>query len=174
MNNTLIWQQNSDDPSKIDNLQEIAKWWSNLDKKEIGWQQRLLPDSGNLQDINWQPQKFDEQFAIQTPQLRGITLFWRNQLNGEERNITPQKLQLNLTQQQLLVFPQSQAQVVIRIDLPGIVYQKLNLANPEVAATVQADGGIILLRDAAQKLEIKITLDSDKLKLLRDRLKAED
>ena len=173
MNNTIYWQQNSDDLSNGDRLKEIAQWWSNLASKEIAWQQRLLPADNDLANIDWQYRKFDERFVIQSPQLKGITLFWRNKVNGEERNITPQKLQLDLARKQLLVFPQSQAKVIIRIDLPGVVYQKLDLNNPSVAATLKNNGGTILLRDEAQKLEVKITLDSDKLDLLRDRLKAE-
>lgn len=171
MNNNLVWQQNSSDLNNGENLDEIARWWSSLAGKEIAWKQRLLLPDNDLESIDWQPQKFDEQFAIATPQLRGITLFWRDRIGGEERNITPKKLQLNLTQRQLLVFPQSQAQVVIKINLPGVIYQKLNLIDPEVAATVKNNTGTILLRDEAQKLEIKVTLDGDKLNLLRDRLK---
>ena len=173
MNNVVVWQQNSDDLSNGDNLAAIASWWSNLADQEVGWQQRLFSGSKDLAALDWQPHKFDEQLKIVAPQIRGITLFWRHESSNEERNITPQKLQLNLTQQELFIFPQSQP-VVVKIDLPGIVYQKLSLVNPEIAATAKADGKVILLRDEIQKLEIKITLDSDKLELLRDRLKAEN
>ena len=83
-------------------------------------------------------------------------------------------MQLDLTQQQLLVIPQSQSQVVIRISLPGVVYQKVDLSNPQVAATVKDGKGIILLRDETQKLEIRVSLDRDRLDLLRDRLKTEE
>ena len=169
-NNILIWQQNSDDLNNGDNLKTIASWWSELNGKEVSWQQRLIPLNGDLQDIDWQPQKFDEKQILQATQLRGVTLYWHSNQVAEERNITPSKMELNPTQKQLLIIPQSQSQVVINISLPGVVYQKLNLTNPQVAATTKDGTGIILLRDEAQKLEIRVTLDRERLDLLRDRL----
>lgn len=170
MNHNLVWQQNSTQPDNQDNLQAIAQWWSSLAGKEVVWQQRLLPSDGNLADVDWQPQKFDDRFAIEAPQLRGITIYWRNN-NSDERNITLSKLQLNLTKQQLYVFPQSQSQVVISVTLPETSYQKLNLFNPQIAATIKDGKGIILLRDETEKLEIKVTLDSGRVNQLLDRLK---
>ncbi len=174
MSNNLIWQQNSRDRNNGDNLEAIANWWSNLADKEINWQQRLIPSDNDLQKIDWQPQKFDEIFVLQTPQLRGITLFWRTEKIADERNITPSKLQLDLNQQQLYIFPQSQSQVAIKINVPELIYQKLNLVNPQIAATTKDDGGILLLRDAAQKLEIKVILGSEQLNQLLDRFKTTD
>ncbi len=174
MIDNLIWQQNSSEPNNRENLDAIAQWWSNLSGKEITWQQRLIPASGDLQDIGWQPQKFDEKFVVHTPQLRGITIYWRHDQTTDERNITPSKLQLNLTKQQLDVFPQSQSQVIIRISLPETVYQKLNLLNPQIAATLKDNGGMILFRDETQKLEVKVTLDQAKLNQLLDRLTSTD
>lgn len=170
MNHNLVWQQNSTQPDNQDNLQAIAQWWSSLAGKEVVWQQRLIASGGNLQDLDWQPQKFDEKFAIEAPQLRGITIYWRNN-NTDERNITPSKLELNLTKQQLYVFPQSQSQVVISVRLPETSYQKLNLSNPQIAATIKDGNGIILLRDDTEKLEIKVTLDNARVNQLLDRLK---
>jgi hypothetical protein len=172
MNNNLIWQPNNNDPSNADNLQAIAQWWSNLNGKEVSWQQRLIPANGDPEGLDWQPQKFDEKLILQTPQLRGITLFWRSQKSADERNITPSKLQLDLTRQQLYVIPQSQSQVVIKISLPEIVYEKLNLLNPQIAATVRNNQGVILLRDEAQQLEITVTLDSARLSQLLQRLQT--
>ena len=174
MSNIIIWQQNSSDLSNGDNLDAIAQWWSNLRGKEVSWQQRLVPPSKDFKDIDWQPQKFDEQFILQATQLKGITLYWRNEKIADERNITPIKMQLDPIRQQLLVIPQSQSQVVISISLPGIVYQKINLVNPQVAATTKDGSGIILLQDETQKLEIRVTLDRNRLDLLRDRLKTEE
>jgi hypothetical protein len=172
MNNILVWQQNSTDLSNADHLKAIAQWWSDLQGKEVAWQQRLIPPSGDLSDLDWQPQKFDDRLILQTPQLKGITLYWRSNQIVDERNITPIKLQLNLTQQQLLVIPQSQSQVVISISLPQVVYQQIALTNPQIATTTRNEGAIILLRDETQKLEIRITLDRDQLNLWRDRFKT--
>ena len=174
MNNNLIWQQNSIDSHNADNLSAIADWWSHLNGQEVTWQQRLIPDNGDLEAIDWQPQKFDEKLLLQTTQIRGITIFWRNAPMADERNITPSKLQLDLTRQQLYVFPQSQSQVVISISLPKIVYQKINLNNPQLATSIKNNGGVILLRDESQQLEIQVTLDQEQLQHLIDRLKTTD
>ena len=174
MNNFLIWQQNSDDLNNADNLKAIARWWSDLKGNEVSWQQRLIPPNGDLNDIDWQSQKFDNKFVIQATQLRGITLFWHGNKIADEQNITPQKMQLDLIQQQLLIVPQSQSQVAINVSLPGIVYQKIDLVNPQVAAAIKDNKGIILLANETQKLEIRVTLDRDRLDLLRDRLKTEE
>ena len=170
MSNYLIWQQHSNDISNADNLKAIAQWWSSLTQKEVVWQQRLISD--NLQDIDWQPERFDEKLILQTPQLKGITLYWRSDKYKDERNITANKLQLDIAQQRLYIFPQSQSQVVIRIALPEIVYQKLDISDPQMAATVKNDRGVVLLRDEEQKLEIKLTLSQDKLNQLLNLLQT--
>ena len=168
MTDNLIWQQNSSEPNNQENLAAIAEWWSGLEGKEISWQQRLIASSQNLQDLDWQPQKFDEKFVLLTPQLKGITIYWRNSKAAEERNITPNKMLLDLNKQALYVFPQSQSQVVISIGLPQTVYQKLNIQNPQIAAKVKDGNGIILLRDNTEQLEIKIILDQERLNQLLD------
>ena len=172
MTNHLIWQQNSKDISNADNLKAIAQWWSTLARKEVVWQQRLISGSQDLQDIDWQPQKFDEKLTLQTPQIKGITLYWCSDKVKDERNITPNKLQLNTAQQRLYIFPQSQSQVVISITLPEIVYQKLDISDPQIAATVKNDRGVVLLRDEEQKLEIKLTLSDRKLNQLLNLLQT--
>lgn len=170
----LVWQQNSSNRDNGDNLKAIAQWWSDLAGKEVAWQQRLIPSDGDWENIDWQPQKFDEKLLLQAPQLKGITLYWHNNKTIDERNITPSKLQLNLTKQRLYIFPQSQSQVIISISLPQTVYQKLNLLNPQLAAAIKNDSGIILLRDEAEKLEVKVTLNREQLNQLRERLKTDD
>ena len=172
MTNYLIWQQNSSDLCNADNLKAIAQWWSSLAGKEVVWQQRLISGGQNLQDIDWQPQKFDEKLTLQTPQIKGITLYWCSDKVKDERNITPNKLQLNTARQRLYIFPQSQSQVVISVALPEIVYQKLDISDPKIAATVKNNRGVILLRDEEQKLEIKLTLSDRKLNQLLNLLQT--
>lgn len=171
MTNHLIWQQNSNDLSNADNLKAIADWWSSLNGKEVVWQQRLI-SSSYPQDIDWQPQKFDEKLILQTPQLKGITLYWHSDKVKDERNITPNKLQLDTARQRLYIFPQSQSQVVISISLPEVVYQKLFLSDPQIAATVKNNKAVVLLRDEAQKLEIKITFSDRQLNKLLNLLQT--
>lgn len=158
----LVWERNSTNADNSDNLKAIAAWWSNLAGKEVVWQQRLIQESVDVTTLDWKPQKFDEKLTFYTPQLRGITIYWRNEKSAPERNITASKLELNQLQQKLYVYPQSQSQVVICISLPEIVYQKIDLTNPQMAATVKGDSYLLLLRDSEQKLEIKLTLDRTK------------
>lgn len=170
----LVWQQNSSRSDNGDNLKAIATWWSALAEQKVTWQQRLITSSGNLDELDWQPQKFDEQLVLSTPQMRGITLYWRNNKATDERNITPSKLHLNTTKQRLYVFPQSQSQVVISVSLPVTIYQKLDLLNPQIAATLKNGQGIILLRDETAKLEVKVTLNQEQINQLLAQLKTTD
>ena len=174
MSENLIWQQNSSNPDNQKHLKAIAQWWENLANQEVVWQQRLIPADGNLEDLDWQAQKFDEKLVLQTPQVKGITLFWHNNKVEDERNITPSKLHLNLSKQRLYIFPQSQSQVIISVSLPVTLYQKVNLVNPQVAATIKDDQGIILLRDETEKLEVKVALSQEKITQLLDKLKITD
>ena len=173
MSNNIIWQKHSNNPNNQESFEEIAQWWSQLAGTEITWQQRLVPPSSEVEDLDWQPQKFDEKFILETPQVKGITLYWRNK-GIEERNIAPSKLQLNLAKQKLYIFPQSQSQVVISVSIPVAVYQKLSLSNPQLAATIKGDRGIILLRDETEKLEVKVTLSQAQITQLLDKLKIAD
>ena len=52
MIDSLIWQQNSSNSDNADNLQAIAQWWSDLAGEQVVWQQRLIPASGDLQEID--------------------------------------------------------------------------------------------------------------------------
>ena len=126
-----------------------------------------------LRILDWQPQKFDARLIVRNLEVKGITLYWRNS-NTDERNITPSKLCLNSNKQKLYIFPQSQSQVVIRVSLPATVYQKLDLVNPQIAATVKGGKGTILLRDETQKVEVKVALTQVLVKQLLDKLKIAD
>jgi hypothetical protein len=168
MVNKLIWQQNSTSPDSAESLAQIAQWWAGLDKQEVSWQQRLL----TTEELNWETQKFDEKFAIQAPQLRGITIFWRKLGITEERNITAAKLELDLNRSKLYIYPQSQAQVVICVSIPQIVYQTIEVNNPQIATMARSDGRLLLLRDTQQQLELKITLDRAKLAELINNLQS--
>ena len=130
MKTNLVWQQNSGTADNLENLEAIATWWSDLNGKEIAWQQRLVTPSGDLKEIDWQPQQFDKKLVINDAQLRGITIYWREGNSETEHNITAGKLELNTIEQKLYIYPQSQSQVVICVSLPEIVYQKINLTNP--------------------------------------------
>ncbi|MGF1541332.1 MAG: hypothetical protein ACFCU5_12920 [Pleurocapsa sp.] len=170
MKTDLIWQQNNAGADNRENLEVIAAWWSDLHGKEVIWQQRLIPASEDLQDIDWQPQQFHKKLVLNYAQLKGITIYWQEGNSDIERNITAGKLRLDTTEQKLYIYPQSQSQVVICVTLPGIVYQKIELNNPLAVATSKGDKYLLLLRDKEQKLELKITLDRAKMQQLFDSL----
>lgn len=170
----LIWQQNSVGADNAQNLQAIAQWWSDLQGQEIFWQQRLLSGSQDLREINWQQQKFDEKFKIHNPELRGVTIFWRNNPTATERNITASKLHLNQNQQKLYIYPQSQSQVIICVSIPEIEYQQIELNHPQIATSNKPTGCSLLFRDREQRLDIKINLDQQKMMQLLDSLKTKE
>lgn len=165
-----VWQQGSSDPDNANNFLAISQWWAGLSGKEITWRQRLIPASGSVADLNWEPQRFDEIFLVSTPEIRGITLYWRKPDSKDERNATPHKLELDRLQQQLYIYPQSQREVVIRVGLPQIVYQQVKITQPQIAVTNTGAQQVLTVRDEAQRLEIQVTLNSEALTQLKQQL----
>ena len=158
----IVWQQGSSNPDKVANFNTISQWWGSLNRKEVAWAQRLIPDDNNIDQIDWQTQRFDEKFVIQTPEIRGITLYWYKLGNNDERNLTAKKLELDLTKEQLFIYPASQAQVVIRVAIPQVKYQVVDLNNPQIAANSGGENCLLLLRDSQQKVEVKLNLSPEK------------
>jgi hypothetical protein len=163
----IVWESGSNDPENADNLDRIGEWWANLNGKEITWVERLIPQIGGTSEIHWHPQRFDETFVIVNPELRSDTLYWYKSDSPLERNTTVQKLELDNLQQQLYVYPELESEVVIRIGIPAVKYQTLELNNPEIAL---AENNILLLWDADQELEIKIALSNENLAKLKQLL----
>jgi len=162
-----IWQLGSNSPENPNNLDTIRQWWVALEGKEVTWRQRLIPDSGDISELDWEPQRFDEIFPIAQPEIRGITLYWRKPNSSTESNTTVQKLALNHTRQELYIFPQSQQELVIRVVLPKVEYQRIELNNPEVFV----ENNILLFQDVKQLLEVQIKLTSEQLNQLKEKLK---
>ncbi|ERT09431.1 hypothetical protein M595_0480 [Lyngbya aestuarii BL J] len=167
MTSTITWQYGSSNPENATALETIRQWWAEIEGQEISWQQRLIPETGDLSEINWESQKFDEVFMIVNPELRGITLYWSKPKSDQERSITPSKLELDPLRQQLYVFSQSQTNIVIRVEFPQIKYQTIEIKNPEIAV---GKSGTILVRDSQQLLEVKISLTPEKLEQLKAKL----
>lgn len=162
-----VWQFGSSDPENSTAFATISQWWSSLNGKEIVWRQRLLNPVGAASDLNWDTQRFDEKFLLKNPQVRGITLFWQKSDSDQERNTTVSKLELDSVHQQLYIFPQSQKEVVIRVELPEFNYQKIAIQNPQWQTTTNGSNQILTLRDPQQRLEIQITLDAAHLSQLK-------
>lgn len=170
MQGKVVWQQDSSDPSSADYFAEISQWWTGLNNQEITWQQRLISESGQSSDLNWEPQRFDETFQIQSPEVRGITLYWHKLDTKEERNTTPYKLELDALQQTLYIYPQTQRGIVIRVTLPQVIYQQITINQPQLTLTQPPTGPVLLVRDEAQRLEIQIQLSPAALAALRQQL----
>lgn len=165
-----VWQQGSSNPENANNFAAISQWWADLNGKEITWRQRLIAPTGEVSDLNWEPQRFDEVFVVGSPQIRGITLYWHKLNAKDERNATPHKLELDRLQQWLYIYPQSQREVVIRVGLPQVVYQTVKLDNPQWTVTTAADRSSLILRDEAQRLEIQVSLSAENLTQLKQQL----
>jgi hypothetical protein len=170
MQGKIVWQQSSTKPENPSNLAFISQWWSSLADKQVTFAQRLIPQSGEVDELNWEPQRFDEVFELKDPQIRGITLYWRKLDSEQERNTTPHQLLLDTRRQQLYIFPQSQTQLVIRVGLPEIAYQTIEMKNPQLEYSAANQNHILTLRDAQQQLELKVTLSPDNLNHLKQQL----
>jgi hypothetical protein len=172
MQGKIIWQQGSGKPENLNNLALISQWWRSLANKEVIFAQRLIPQSGEVDELNWEKQRFDEVFELKNPDLRGITLYWYKIDSPQERNTTPHQLVLDTRHQQLYIFPQSQKQLVIRVALPQITYETIEIQNPQLEYSLVGENHLLTLRDAQQKLEVKVTLNSEILDLLKQKLSS--
>jgi hypothetical protein len=163
----IVWQSGSNNPENTDNLNNISQWWANLNGKEITWVERLIPQIGGQSEIHWQPQRFDETFVIVNPEIRDDTLIWHKPDSPIERNTIVDKLELDNLQQQLYIYPQLESEVIIRIGIPEVKYQTLELNNPEIAL---GSNNILLVWDADQELEVKIALSHENIVKLKELL----
>ena len=157
----LLWQSANPHPDNLDNFQIISQWWQDLNLKEVFWQQRLIPDTGSREVINWERLGFDVKFSFQMPQIRGITLYWHKSTFADERSMTPKQLILDREREQLYIYPQSQPNLVIRVTKPHLVYQKFELKNPLLVGKKAESEYILLIRDKEQQIEVKINLSPE-------------
>lgn len=167
---TIIWEQGSNNPENADNFAIIKQWFTNLNSKEITWKQRLLPPNGDRREIEWEAQRFDEKFIIFNSDIRGITLYWQKPDAPQERNTTPSKLELDTVKEQLYVYPKSQKDVVIRLAVPEIVYQKFQTINPQIEVSRLNENYVLILRDEKQQIEVKVALTPEKIDQLKEQL----
>ena len=171
MDSTITWTLGSTEPDAEANLARIAQWWTSLAGQEIIWQQRPLTENCDRNAIDWNKQALDETFAIQTPSLRGITLYWYKPNSPDERNISVSYIQLDLFNQQLDILPSSGRSYQLRVTLPKIFYQKMQITDPQFGSVIQPNGDAVLLfRDEAQRLEIQIDLSAENVDLLKQKL----
>ena len=171
MESTITWTLGSTEPDTEANLTRIAQWWAALAGQEIIWQQRPLTEDTDRSAIDWSKQALDETFTIHTASLRGITLYWFKPNSPDERNITVNYIQLDLHNQQLDILPSSGKSYQLRITLPKIVYQKIQITDPQLGSLIQPSGDALLLfRDEKQRLEVQIDLSAANVALLKQKL----
>jgi hypothetical protein len=159
MQRKIIWQQNSGKSDNAENLATIRQWWKSLANKDVQLAQRLISQTGEVDELNWELQRFDEKFEIQNPEIRGITLYWSKPDSTQERSTTPSQLVLDTRQQHLYIFPQSQPQVVMRVTLPQVVYETIELKNPQIEFSSDGQKHLLILRDTQEKIEVKASIN---------------
>lgn len=179
-----IWQHSSLDPDNGAHLAAIARWWAALADREAIVAQRLMSRHGGVPELDWSPQRFDERFVVQRPELRGTTLYWRKSqsaydVRAEERSFSPRKLVLEAGGRYLDIYPFSNAQLVVRVtrldpppELPAPAPDRLELANPAIVGKPRGEGCVLLLRGAGDR-ELLLTLDAEHLRQLRAALPPE-
>lgn len=165
-----VWQFGSSDPDNANNLAAIRQWWTELNQKKVNWRQRMLTGATEASNLNWEPQRFDETFVLTHPDLRGITLYWQKPDNTQERNSTVDRLEFDRLRQQLYIFPKSQKELVIRVELAEMVYQTLKI-KPSKAEYV-ADIQTLILRDELRRVEIEVVLSPELARHLKQQLPA--
>ncbi|NJP09634.1 MAG: hypothetical protein HC866_09225 [Leptolyngbyaceae cyanobacterium RU_5_1] len=163
-----VWQFGSSDPNNTESLAAIRQWWAGLNGQRINWRQRLLPGTADASSLNWEPQRFDETFVLTDPELRGITLYWKKADAAEEKGTTVDRLELDSLRQQLYIFPKSQKELVIRIELPDLVYQTLNVQAYQ--CHYLAETQTLIVRDDLQHLEVRVSLTPEILAQLKPQL----
>ena len=162
-----VWQQDSNNPENGNNFDTIRLWWQSIGGQEVTWQQRLLPASGDPGDIDWETQRFDEAFLLLSPEIRGITLYWRRMGTEEERSMTARKAILDNANQCAYVYSQSQENLIVRIGVPQVSYQAFDLVDPELDGRAIDGSYHLTLRDAQQQVEVKVILNAESLYALK-------
>ena len=157
---SIVWEFAASNANNAKNLAIIQQWWQQLKGKTITWQQRIQ-DNSSLTDLDWETQRFDEKFVIQTPELKGITVFW-SKPDHPVRDITATRLELVPRQEALYLVPKSQSNVVIRVRIPQVKYDVIHVNVTDLLKVNQ----VLVLRDRTQLIEIRATLTPEQLKQL--------
>ncbi|MBO9998434.1 MAG: hypothetical protein J7641_05405 [Cyanobacteria bacterium SID2] len=160
MESKRIWQYGSTHPDNAENLETIRRWWGNLDGQPIVWQQRLIPDSGNPDELDWELQRFDDRFTLTAPELKGITIYWRKPEERDAHNITARQIELDEARQQLYIYSKAQPNVVLRVALPSVAYESIELKPSHLRCVTGEGKAVLVFRDESQLLEVKVKLDT--------------
>ncbi|MEM8604388.1 MAG: hypothetical protein AAGF24_11210 [Cyanobacteria bacterium P01_H01_bin.121] len=168
---TICWQSGSNAAGNAEALAKIQDWWAGLIGQEVFLQQRIRSTASDTAQLDWSPQRFDERFYIKTAELRGITLYWQKTTANDEQSSTAQRLELDANGQYLNVYPQSQPDLVMRITGPRqLIYQTIQLTNPDVERRVEAGNLILTLKDPTTETAVEVTMSAEALLALKRQL----
>jgi hypothetical protein len=166
----LLWQFGSQDPENAKNFSMIAEWWTSLNAKSVLWKQRLIKESG---EIDWSPQKFDETVVLAEADVRGITLYWKKSESEDLGDITPQKMEFHPVVQRLYLYPETQKNLVISVEIPGAIRNSVKIKNPAWLSEKLLDeadtviGYRIIILDDTKQTEVQIEMDEGNLNYLK-------
>lgn len=172
MSQKIVWDSNSNEVDNPTNLGLIKEWWENLNGQKILQAQRIIPPSGNPEEIDWDTkQRFDQEYLLTSPQLRGITVYGTPEGQAQEFGYTARRLELDLDNQSLSVYLQSRPDTVIRFSLITVKYEKFTLKKVEIEATKEGPDLVLLIRDKDKKIEIALTLNTEQQNYLLSQLR---
>ncbi len=153
----VFWQQGiADGEAK---LALIKEWWQGLTGKEVLWQQRPIPEDNDLSKVNWELQKFDEEFVPLKTELRGITLYWQRPTDTAERNLTPAALRLDRQALTLDIMPDSTRNYFVRVTSKEPTYQLIRLVYPQMELYDNA----LIFKDEVTMTAIEVELTPEQV-----------
>ncbi len=167
---TVVWRYGDPAPTNPTHFETISQWWSRLAGQTVTWRQRLMDQTADPRQLDWEVERFDEQFVCQDAAVRGISLYWHKAGQEAERNSTPEKLELDTLHQHLYIYPKSQPDLVIRVGLPEVTYQTIKIDVSESKVAAKPGGCTISVWDKTQGVKVDMTLSAAQLATLKQQL----
>ncbi|MEM6500271.1 MAG: hypothetical protein AAF685_00360 [Cyanobacteria bacterium P01_C01_bin.89] len=164
---TVVWRYGDSDPENPAHFETISQWWSRLNGQTITWRQRLMDQTSDPRQLDWEVERFDEQFVCHGAEVRGISLYWQKVGQDNERNSTPAKLELDTLHQHLYIYPKSQPDLVIRVGLPEVTYQTLTVTASQWEVAAKSGGYQLSVLDKTQGLKVEIALSAEQMEALK-------
>lgn len=131
----------------------------------------MTPETG---EIDWSPQKFDDTFVLTEADVRGITFYWKKTGSEDESNITPSKLEFNPALQRLYLYSETQKDLIVSVEVPGVVPETIKMNNPSwFSEVIFNDAGNVVgyqlvILDDTNQTEVQIEMDEGGLNFLKN------
>ncbi|HIK36878.1 MAG: hypothetical protein NZ901_10080 [Geminocystis sp.] len=172
MSQKIVWDSNSNEIDNPTNLGLIREWWENLNRQKILQAQRIIPPGASIDQLDWDTkQRFDQEYILLSPQIRGITVYGTPEGQAQEFGYTARRLELDLDNKSLSVYLQSQPDTVIRFSLVTTRYERITLKDVEIGATREGSDLVLSVRDKDKKIEIVFGINTGQQDYLLSRLK---